>query len=470
MNCYLGVDMGTSSMKASLIGENGAILWQDSRPAGILNPREGFFEVDSTRVWWENFLSLCAGVNAAGFAGDVAGVCVSSVCATFVPVDENFSPLCNAVLYGIDRRAAAIADELNERYGRDFLVERLGGLFSTQSVLPKLIWFSRERPDIYEKAAAFIPSFDAVSSRLTGRCAWDEPTAFGALMLEMATLDYPAWLLDHYSIGREKLPPVKNGLSVLGPLTGDGAAATGFREGIPVMTGTGDVNAEAMSAGAIDAGTAVFVLGSTTSMMVYGAEPMRLPGYMPGVSLRANTWRLGAASSCGGLFLNWAAERFGGAHVPEKPTGIFFLPYLDGARSPFNNPGARGGIFGLKSSHGAADIAAAACETIGYDVALLIDRAEAACPFPGELHLTGGLCRRRDLVRLIADITGRTMLVHSRCDASFGSALIALGTAGGVAPEVKPDEKISPDPDRAAIYRPLRERYFALCDCLAAAK
>ena len=467
MNTYLGVDMGTSSMKATLIDESGAIVWQSSRPTDVISPRDGFYEIDPVRDCRGNFLSLCAELAGKKLSQSVAAVCVSSMCASFLPVGEDYEPLYNVVLYGIDRRAAAITDELNQRYGADFLRERLGGTFSTQSIFPKVIWFQRELPKVYVRAHAFIPAYDAITSFLTGRCAWDAPTAFGSLLLELSTLDYPDCLLEDYCLERAKFPAVKSGLSVLGPLTDAGAEATGFRAGIPVMTGTGDINAEAMSAGAIDAGTALFALGSTTSMLLNCEDPVTLPGYMPGLSLKDGTWRIGAASGCGALFLKRVKEKFGEVPAPKKPTGIFFFPWFDGARSPHNVPDVRGTIYGLTSSHTAADVAASAYETIGYDVALLIDHAETLRPFPPEIHVTGGLCRDPEIAHLIADITGRTLLLHTSRDASCGSAMIALGAlSGGAYPPVEPDAKIEPDPARRALYLPLRRRYVELCDKL----
>lgn len=466
MNYYLGVDMGTSSMKATLIDNNGSIVWHVSRPTSLISPRDGFYEVNSDIEWWQNFISICEEIRAAGYSDKVMGIAISSVCATFLPVDKDFMPLSNAVLYGIDRRAAHIADELNARYGKEFLTEKLGGTFSTQSILPKILWFKRELPQIYASTRFFVPSFDAVSSCLTGKCAWDTPTAFGALLLELESLNYPQWFLDDFDIDISLMPPVKSGLSELGPLTAKGAETTGFNEGIPVMTGTGDINAEAMSADATAAGTAIFTLGSTISMLLNCEKPASVPGYISGVSLMDNTWRIGAASSCGGLFLNKAKAAFGNGYIPEKPTNIFYLPYSNGARSPYNAPTARGCIFGLCDKDTLEDIAASAYETIGYDIALLITKAQKARSFPDEIHITGGLCHDKGLIQLTADIIDKKLLVHTSCDASFGSALIAA-RKNGVFIHPTPDAVVTPS-TRSSLYRPLKERYIALCDKIIA--
>lgn len=466
MACYLGVDMGTSSMKATLVDSSGTILWHAQRAIHLTSPDEGLYEIDSEREWWQNFLSICGELRSAGFSQSVRSLCVSSVCASFVPVDENLLPLHNAVLYGIDRRSAAIAAELNEKYGQEFLYKSLGSVFSTQSVLPKIVWFKQVRPDIYARTKLFIPSYGAVASRLTGAAAWDYPTAFGAGLLRMDTLDYPEWFLHDEGIDRTLLPPVHSGLSVLAPLTSEAAKVTGLPEGISVMTGTGDINAEAASAGAIDAGTCIAALGSTVSMLLHSEQPMRLNGFMPGMSLKPGVWRLGVASTSGGLFLNRMRGLFGEAEVPSRPTGIFVFPYQDGARTPFNNPGARGGIYGIDSTHTTRDIAGAAFETIAYDIALILSHAGRAFPVPEELHLTGGLAHNRALVQLLADVLNKTLCVFTSCDASYGSALIARYGAEKTFLVPQPDSVATPNPARVALYEPYVQDYIRLCQQL----
>jgi xylulokinase len=190
---------------------------------------------------------------------------------------------------------------------------------------------------------------------------------------------------------------------------------------------------------------------------------VQLKGFVPGVSLLPNVWRIGAATSSGARTLDWS-KRFADAAPPESPTGIFFLPYLDGARTPFNAPGAAGTILGLKSFHGPKEVAQAVQESLGYELALLIEMMEEAYPFPETLEISGGLSRLAPLVQTVADITGRVLRVHAE-DASYGSARIAM-TADFPCESLPPvpcsAQIVSPG-KRAKLYAPYRQTFIQTC-------
>jgi xylulokinase len=453
--------MGTSSIKASLVDETGLCVESFRRPASVMNPREGFFEVDPEAVWWSGFVSVCREALSVVDAADISALCVSSVCGSFVPVTPSTYPLPlrSAILYGIDRRSASIASELNSLWGEDFLKKKLGGAFTTHSIFPKILWLKRNEPDIYE-AARFVSSFNFVSARLTGVASWDYPTAFGGLMLDAETLSYPEWFLRRHGIDLEKLPPLGPGVGVLGAVTAAASMETGLREGTRVMRGACDVNAEAMAVGAVAPGTAAAVFGSTMSLLLNTEQPVPVDGFVPGVSLMPGVWRVGAATASGGLTMDWIRKIVGDRVVKDgAPTGIMFIPYLDGARTPFNDPAASGAFLGLRSSHGPDDLARAVGESLGYELAMLIEIIERSYSFPEILDVSGGLTHINWLMRVVADVTGRTLRVHEH-DASFGDARIAMlaDTSAGLLPSPVPAATVEPGP-RSSEYRPYRSEF-----------
>ncbi|MDR2179471.1 MAG: hypothetical protein LBP21_04120 [Synergistaceae bacterium] len=490
---YLGVDMGTSFTKGTLVDEEGRVALRVRRESSVSNPQEGFFEVDAEKVWWKNFLWVCERVLSEFPASSIRALCVSSVCGSFVPVDEGFRPVHNAVLYGIDRRSESLVGVLNARYGEEFLQKRLGNAFSTHSVLPKILWLKMNRPEVYSRAVHFLSSFNFISARLTGVPAWDIPTAYGALMLDGETEAVPQWFLEDQGLDAKKIPPVISPLQTLGPVTRKAAEETGLSPGTEVVLGACDINAEAMAVGAIRPGSAVSVFGSTVSLLLNTSEPHSLKGFMTGRSLLPGVWRIGAATASGGRTISWGLSlrqdgqgRQNGSsllaadNVPtgRAPTGIFFVPYLDGARTPFNEPTARGAFFGLTSAHTPAHMAAAVEESLGYELAHIISLMEKSLTeesrvtksaFPSRLEVSGGLSRVGSLMQSVADITGRSLRLHPEVDASFGDALIAM-TAH------VPWEDL-PSPDRAlpviqpsefaASYGEFSRRFAALCENVA---
>ncbi|MDO4785824.1 MAG: FGGY family carbohydrate kinase [Fretibacterium sp.] len=422
------MDMGSSSIKACLVDDSGRIVLKAWRAARVTSPQDGYFEVDPIGTWWNSFLSICQEVLEHVEASQIRALCISSVCGSFVPVDARFEPLHNAILYGIDRRSARIVQELNAYYGEDFLTQRLGGALTTHSILPKILWLQRERPRVYKQTAHFLSSFNFISARLTGIPSWDWPTAFGALMLDATTLDYPQWFFEDQGLEIAQFPSLGGGLEVLGPVTPNMAATTGLSPKTLIMRGACDINAEAMAVDAVRADTAVAVFGSTVSLLLNTARPVRAKGFIPGLSLLPDVWRIGAATSSGGRTLEWGDGLFGKAYIAphQSPTGILFVPYLDGARSPFHDPDATGAFLGLKSLHTPADLSAAIRESLGYELALLISTMEKVYPFPNTLEVSGGLANIGDLMQMMADITGRTLRPYTDRDASYGDARMAM--------------------------------------------
>lgn len=420
--------MGSSSIKACLVDESGEIVLRTRRETHVSSPQEGYFEVDPIVTWWNGFLSICQEVLERIEASQIRSLCVSSVCGSFVPVNARFEPLHNAILYGIDRRSARIVQELNARYGEDFLTQKLGGLFTTHSILPKILWLQREKPQVYRETAHFLSSFNFISARLTGIPSWDWPTAFGALMLDVSTRSYPQWFFEAYGLNAAQFPGLGGGLEILGTVTPEMATTTGLSPSTLVVRGACDINAEAMAVDAVRADTAVAVFGSTISLLLNTRRPVQAKGFIPGLSLLPDVWRIGAATSSGARTLEWGDRLFGKVDaVPrQRPTGILFIPYLDGARSPFNDPDAMGAFLGLKSLHAPADLSVAIQESLGYEVALLISMMEEVYPFPERLEVSGGLANVEDLMQMIADITGRTLHLHTDKDASYGDARMAM--------------------------------------------
>ena len=477
MPLYLGIDMGTSSIKASLMDGEGTVLLRLERQSSMLHPGPGLCEVDAEGVWWKSVCSICQDVCSRYPASSVRALCVSSVCGSFVPVDAKFRPVHNAVLYGIDRRSEALLGPLNERYGEDFLRERLGGLFSTHAILPKILWFKREMPEVYAAASHFVSSFNFIGARLTGVASWDYPTAYGALMLDGETEGVPAWFLEDQGLDPGKIPPAGCALEPLGRVTDEAGRETGLAPGTIVMRGACDINAEAMAVGAVMPGSAVAVFGSTVSLLLNTETPQAMAGFMAGRSLVPGVWRLGAATASGGRTVNWSRNVYGRTDAPasgpdlsDGPGEVYFIPYLEGARAPFNNPAARGAFLGLSAAHGPADMARAVYEALGYELALIIARMERAAPFPDILDVSGGLIRTPNLARLVADSTGKILRLHPDVDASCGDARIAMLADRPLGELPFPSQNAllcQPSPASPA-FREHAERFAAYCEWAAA--
>ncbi|MFP4461903.1 MAG: FGGY family carbohydrate kinase, partial [Thermotogota bacterium] len=224
---YIGIDMGTSSIKATLIDEKGKVIATSKVESEVLNPQEGFFELDAKKTWWGGIKQALSQIAKANDLQDIRSICVSSMCGTFVPVDSDLNPVHHAILYGIDTRAVKQIEKLNKKYGKSYLAEHIGGLFNTHSIIPKVLWLKENKPEIYRKTAFFVESNNYVSSKLTGNLAWDYPTAAGTKLLDLQTMDLPNTILDDFDIDKEKFPTFNWPMDIVGRVTNKAFEETG---------------------------------------------------------------------------------------------------------------------------------------------------------------------------------------------------------------------------------------------------
>ena len=436
MPLFLGVDMGTSSLKACVIDGEGHAAARAKVPSETLSPAPGMYEVDGEACWWRGFLSLCGEISRSVPLSDIAGICVSSVCGSFIPVDGEGRQTHNAILYGIDRRAVKQAEELNEKYGPE-LAARLGGSFTTHSVFPKILWLREHCPEVFAESDYFLEPNNFVTFRLTGKQAWDYPSAAGTTLVDRPALEWPRDLFAAEGVDPDRFPPLRWPLSVLGRTTAGAARETGLPEGIPVAVGACDINAEAAAATAFFPGDCVVVFGSTVSMLLTTDTPLEVPGFVSGMSLLEGTYRIGAATASGSRFLQWMNRTFrsGDPEREQSPTGILILPWLDGARTPFHNPDGKMTFTGIDGTATPERLIRAGREALGYELSFLLSKIGEFRPVPDVLDVSGGLCNDRILMGIISSITGRKLRLHRDVDASYGDALLAAAASGFLPPE-----------------------------------
>lgn len=471
MALYLGVDIGSSTIKGTVIDENGEIVKQARVSSRITNPRPGFYEVEPVEVWWKGFLGICDILRQEVDFSQVRSICVSSVCGSFVPVDERLDPVHNAILYGIDTRSSKQVDTLNRRYPKEKLNEVLGGTFTSHSIIPKLLWLKEEKPDVYGNAWAFLESCNFVTARLTGETAWDYPTASGALLVDLTTLSQPAFLLEDLAIDPKKIPPFKWPLQVLGRVSEDAASLTGLNIGMPVVTGACDINAEALACGAVSPGDMVVVYGSTISILLVVDRIIQLEGFVTGASFTEGSYRLGGATSSGGRLLEWvdrllSARTRTATPVPETPTQILMLPYLDGARLPFHDPDAKAVWFGMTRSTTREEICISARESFGFELSIILKKLDEVFPVPDCLHVMGGLSNDIGLMQIVSNITGKSQRTFPALDASYGDALAAM-TVDLDLEDITCLESVIHSRERGSIIEPdriLYEQYASLVE------
>ncbi len=475
MNATLGIDIGTYESKGVLVNADGRVLASAARPHELVVPRAGWAEHRADEDWWADFVWLSQKLLAdSGLdASEVKAVGASAIGPCMLPVDMNGAPLMNAVLYGVDTRASREIEDLTAHIGADRVLSFGGNALTSQAVGPKILWLKRHRPDIYAKARKFLNSTSFLVHRLTGRFVTDHYSA--SSVAPLYDIESRTWseLLAPHITELERLPEIAWTTEVAGTVTRRAAEETGLAFGTPVIVGTIDAAAEAISVGVLEPGETMLMYGSTIFTIRIGSERIRDPRLWHAPWLFADQYASMAGLATSGTLTHWFADQLArdlspevamGALAAEAATsppganGLVFLPYFSGERTPIHDPNARGAIFGLTLAHTRADIYRAALEGIAFATNHIFDTyAEAGAP-PSTIAAVGGGLRNRIWTQATSDISGhRQQAREVSIGASYGDAFLARLALGDVSKSAIKQWNpaafsIEPDPRNARVY------------------
>jgi xylulokinase len=450
MRAYLGIDIGTFEAKGVLVGADGAILAQAARGHRMQVPRPGWAEHDAGADWWGGFVALSRRLLAEGGVrpGEVRAVACSAIGPCMLPVDAEGAPLMNAVLYGVDGRAAAEVAELTQRIGLGALLERTGNPLTSQSVGPKILWLRRNRPEVWQRTAAVLTSTSFLVRRLTGETVIDHYSAAGfGPLYDVERADWTEELAaDVAPAGM--LPRLGWSAEVAGGVTAEAAAASGLAPGTPVTFGTIDAAAEALSVGVAAPGDTMLMYGSTifvialTAARIGDARLWYAPWLFPG----GHAAMAGLATS--GTLTHWfrdelarelepasAFERLAAEAeaVPPGAGGLILLPYFSGERTPIHDPYARGCLLGLNLTHTRGHLYRAVLEGIACATAHAFEALADAGAAPRRVLAVGGGTRNRVWTQATSDFCGFDQELRARTlGASYGDAFLAALAVGDV--------------------------------------
>jgi xylulokinase len=403
----------------------------------------------------------------------VKAVGASAIGPCMLPVDAEGAPLMNAVLYGVDTRAAREIEELTARIGADRILSHGGNALTSQAVGPKILWLKRNRPDIYAKACMFLNATSFLVHRLTGRFVTDHYSASN--IAPLYDIEQRAWshLLTQDIADLERLPEIAWTTEIAGAVTRQAAEETGLVFGTPVIVGTIDAAAEAISVGVLDAGDMMLMYGSTIFTIRVGDERIRDPRLWHAPWLFADQHACMAGLATSGTLTHWFADQLArdlnpeaamaalaaeAATSPPGANGLVFLPYFSGERTPIHDPNAKGAIVGLNLAHARADLYRALLEGIAFATNAIFDTyAEAGAP-PSTVVAVGGGLRNRIWTQATSDVSGLKQEARGiSIGASYGDAFLARLALGDISKSAIKQWNpaaftIEPDPRNARLY------------------
>jgi xylulokinase len=389
-----------------------------------------------------------------------------------LPADEAGRPLRAAILYGVDTRAEEQIEALTERYGEAEIVARCGSRLSSQAVGPKLAWLAEHEPDVLEHTRRlFMPSSWLVH-RLTGEYVLDHHSASqSAPLYDLGACEwYEPWWFD---LAPDIRPPaLRWSGEVAGAVSQGAALETGLPAGTPVVAGTIDAWAEAVSVDAHDAGDLMLMYGSTMFLVHTVDELLRAPTLWSTVGVHPGSRSLAGGMATSGTITAWLRDLFGAPDFAELlaaaeasgpgANGLLLLPYFAGERTPVADPRARGVIAGLTLSHTRGDLYRAALEAVAMGVRHNIEAMEAAEAHIDRIVAVGGGTQGRLWTQIVSDVTGRTQeLPTTTLGASYGAAYLAARAIGpaSISAWNPVASTVEPDDEHALAYEELYELY-----------
>lgn len=487
---YLGIDLGTSGVKAVLVDDDQTVLDQANAPLEVSRPRPLWSEQDPDS-WWGATCAVISDLKARrpSEMGAVRGIGLSGQMHGATLLDAEHKVLRPAILWN-DGRSAAECAELERRVPDSRRIT--GNLAMPGFTAPKLLWVAHHEPEIFSQVAKVLLPKDYVRLRMTGDCASDMSDSAGTLWLDVAHRRWSGEMLAATGLPESAMPALFEGSRATGTLCAEIAAEWGVPASAVVAGGAGDNAAGAAGVGVVAPGAAFLSLGTSGVLFVSNA------GYAPNPEQAVHafchclpdTWHqmsvILSAASC----LSWLSGVLGvevaalmeEAAAADRDTGnLVFLPYLTGERTPHNDPNAMGVFFGLTAATGRADMTRAVLEGVAFAFADGQAALQAAGTEIGQMSVIGGGARSQFWGEILASALGRPLTYHKGGEVgpAFGAARLGRLAATGEDPMTictRPavDLVVDPNPDLYDGYQVklsrYRELYRVLKDQFAAAQ
>ena len=469
----LGIDVGTTSVKAVLVSSEGRMVDEVSAPHDLLSLRAGWAE-ENADDWWNNSVTVVAKLkerNPAVF-DKISCIGVTGMVPAIVMLDEEGRPIRNTIQQN-DARAVDEIREISEKIDQKKLFDLTGGYTNQQHVLPRMLWVKRNEPEVFAKMKTVLGSYDYVVYKLTGVKSIEMNWAVESglfdirqqvwLTDQMAAFDFdPAWF-----------PKANPSGSIVGEVTPVAAKLTGLKAGIPVIAGSADHVASTLSAGIVDEGDLLIKFGGAGDILYCTREIKTCEKLFFDYHVVPDRYLINGCMAASGSLVKWylgdLLDCYGGealkeldveaSKLPPASDGLIILPYFLGEKTPIFDPEARGLMFGLTLSHTKAHIFRACLEAVIYGFRHHIDVIRELGYEPKRIIATNGGSRSRFWCQIAADVLGQEVRAYpSHPGSALGVAYLAGMTVGafesweGIHAFLTEYRTFTPNPEAVKVY------------------
>jgi xylulokinase len=488
MAYFLGIDTSTTSSKALVIDEKGAVIAVASSPHTVQTPKPLWSEQDPGEWWGAVAASIRSVLAQAGLRGEQIGAAgLTGQMHGLVLLNAAGNVLRPAILWN-DQRTQQQCDEIHACIGRERFIQITGNVALTGFTAPKILWVRENEPEVFAQGRHVLLPKDYIRYKLTNEYAMDKADGAGTVLFDLAKRDWSEEVLSALEIPPAWMPKTFEGPECTGYVTEEAASLTGLQPGTPVVAGGGDQAAQAVGVGAVEPGIVGLTVG--TSGVVFATTPSAL--IEPEGRLHAfchavpGMWHfMGVMLSAAGS-LQWYRDTLAkemsfddllkeAESVPAGSDGLQFLPYLTGERTPHPDPLARGAFIGLTVRHGRAHMTRALLEGVAFglkDSFTLIQNAGLGAIM--QVRASGGGTKGSLWRQIMASVLEAELVtVNTTEGAAYGAALLAgvgVGAWSDVPSACKTCIQITggtqPDPAQVEAYRRAYQIYQELYPAL----
>ncbi|MBO5198398.1 MAG: xylulokinase [Lachnospiraceae bacterium] len=442
---YIGVDLGTSSIKLLMMDETGDIKRIVSKEYPLYFPKTGWSE-QKPEDWYERFVEAVKELTDGFDKNTIDGISFSGQMHGLVILDENDEVIRPAILWN-DGRTQEECDYLNQEIGREVISSYTANMALTGFTAPKLLWVKKHEPENFARIKKIMLPKDYLAYRLSGVHCTDVSDASGMLLLDVKNKCWSKEMLDIVGIQEEQLAKIYESYEAVGTITERASAETGLPISVKVVAGGGDQAVGAVGTGTVGHGMCSVSLGTSGTVFIASKEfavdennslhsfadasgKFHFMGCMLSAAA-SNKWWMDEIIGT----KEYGAEQAKIAGLGENK--VYFLPYLMGERTPHNNPNARGTFTGLTMDTSRADMTQAVLEGVAFALRDSVEIAKDLGVSIERIRINGGGAKSPLWCEIMANVLNvKVDKINSEEGPGFGAAILAA-VGCGIYPNVE---------------------------------
>lgn len=484
MGCILGIDLGTSSVKAMLLDVQDGVIGVEAQAYDVRIPQANWAE-QLPEDWWDSvciilkalktkYPSSFSQIQSIGLSGQMHGL---------VMMDKEGKPLHPAILW-LDQRSGKESDSVREYAREKKWEEILQNRIFPGFALPSLLWIKNNKREVYDRIYKVMQPKDYIRYRLTGKIGAEVTDASSTLIFDIKKREWAFSIIDSLGLDSAIFPECHESTEIAGSITQEAYKETGLSEGIPVIYGAGDQQCQSIGNGVFREGQAICNIGTGGQISVFSGEDMY------DKLLRTHTfchcynrgYTIYGAVLCAGMALKWLKNNFlheesfavlsqKAAEIAPGSDGVLFLPYLAGERTPHMNPEAKGMFFGLQLCHNERHLIRAVMEGVAYALKDSLMILEEMGIVSREIIASGGASASPVWLQIQADIFNKNVRVCKVKEQACMGACILAGVGTGIFKNLEEacerfidyeDKIYIPEPDAAEKYTQFYNKFQEL--------